>query len=720
MDQLKKLRANVIKAVDIYADVRMNARISETEEYRKKTIKNLSDPFIKGVFTLAVIGPMSAGKSAFINALLGDEDLLPTGHNQTTCTLTEISYSKEKYLKIVYGDGHVDDSTKGDGVLSKLKDVVSIPEEFDKLPINHINQFILAGNTFEEILKNKKVLMELSASSSWDNNDDELLKRYVLSKKPSNIPLHVYLYYPLDETYNGWRIVDTPGIGAIGGIDQTTKDFLNSKDESVDAAIFVFNGVKEIQDKAFNDIVNTAYSNLTDVAKERTFFVITHKGERTCYENLEKTKKQALQLFSKGKVAIPQERFLVVDSMLSLLYDISIKEYGLDPMIFTKSIKTVYEHFGIENIIDEREREDKKKEISMYRDMIRYIFDKLEVNEIEVNSEVLAEEICSFAEFSQLRRLLGDFAANAKKETYQDLLSTIVDDFKAFGSKKEEGIELNRLRITKTQEECARILAEKRRQFDDFVNGLRERYIDLLLDYKAYKLKNKYYSSILDEAKKKVNSAGTTYPFKLKDDIENVIHNYLSSVKLKDETVFQKFVLDCERLTKEEMEDKIPSIALQPIDITSVVKQVSDSAESRATHSVKKEKWITTGIVIRILSLGLAGRKKVTYYVNEVNSTEKNENTKLDTINFLVHYIEAHCLSIQNEVVIASEKEIEEQLKKRSVEKRREYDALLISKESDDKRRAEISKLEDERAMIISKIREIENLKIITCKNKKA
>lgn len=70
MDQLKKLREKVKKANDIYMDVREKARIPETEDYRRQTIKELSDPFIKGVFTLAVIGPMSAGKSAFINALL--------------------------------------------------------------------------------------------------------------------------------------------------------------------------------------------------------------------------------------------------------------------------------------------------------------------------------------------------------------------------------------------------------------------------------------------------------------------------------------------------------------------------------------------------------------------------------------------------------------------------------------------------------------------------
>lgn len=712
MDQLKKLRENVKKANGIYIDVRKKTGIPETAEYRRRTIKDLSDPFIKGVFTLAVIGPMSAGKSAFINALLGDEDLLPTGHFQTTCTLTEISYSKEKRLKIVYGDGHVDDTTKGEGVLSKLKGIVSIPKEFDKLPINHINQFILAGNTFEEILKNKEVLMKLSGRSYWEDSDDELLKKYVLSKKPSNIPVHVYLYYPLDETYNGWRIVDTPGIGAIGGIDQTTKDFLSSKEESVDAAIFVFNGVKEIEDQGINDIVNDSYSQLTDVAKERTFFVITHKGARTCYENLETTKQKALQLFSKGKVSIPQKRFLAVDSMLSLLYDISIKRYGLDPMIFTKSILAVNKHFRVDEIVDEVEREEKKKEINMYREMIRYIFDKLEEKEIEVNSEVLAEEICSFAEFKQLRELLGDFAANAKKEAYQKLLSTIIDDFKSFGSQKKEEIELKRLKISKTPEELEREIAAKLRQIRDYNESLQVKYNDLMLDYNAKNLKLHYYSAILDESKKRINAARTLFQYQLEEDIENAIQNYLSSVKLKDETVFQKFINSCERLTKKEMEDKIPGIALKPIDISAVVKQVSVSAESRATHSVKKEKWETTNSFIRIISLGFAGKKKVTYYVDEVNWAEKKENMKNDANAFLTGHVEAHCNSIQSEVVIPSGKKIQCQLDELLDEKKVEYDSLLISQKSDNEIRDDISKLENDIMLIDSKIIEIDSLSV--------
>ena len=231
-----------------------------------------------------------------------------------------------------------------------------------------------------------------------------------------------------------------------------------------------------------------------------------------------------------------------------------------------------------------------------------------------------------------------------------------------------------------------------------------------MLEFSPKKLKSKYYSEIFDETKKKINSARTTWPSELKDDIENAIQNYLSSVKLKDETVFQKFVLESERLTKKEMDDKIPNIALKPIDIPAVVTQVSESAETRATHSVKKEKTETTDIVIRILSLGFAGKKKVTYYVNEVNWVEKTENMKIDAIAFINSHTEAHCNSIQNEVVFPSGKEIQQQLNRLLEDKQAEYETLLTSQESENEMRAEISKLESEITMIISNIKEIEKL----------
>ena len=72
MEQLKELRERVIKANELYDELRAIIHIPDNEPFQREGIKILSEPFVKGVFTLAVIGQMTSGKSAFINALLED------------------------------------------------------------------------------------------------------------------------------------------------------------------------------------------------------------------------------------------------------------------------------------------------------------------------------------------------------------------------------------------------------------------------------------------------------------------------------------------------------------------------------------------------------------------------------------------------------------------------------------------------------------------------
>lgn len=68
MEQLKELRERVIKANELYDELRAVIHIPDDEPFQREGIKILSEPFVKGVFTLAVIGQMSAGKSAFIRS----------------------------------------------------------------------------------------------------------------------------------------------------------------------------------------------------------------------------------------------------------------------------------------------------------------------------------------------------------------------------------------------------------------------------------------------------------------------------------------------------------------------------------------------------------------------------------------------------------------------------------------------------------------------------
>lgn len=55
-----------------------------------------------GTFRLVVMGEIKKGKSSFINALLGEEDLLPTASDVATSTVYQIIYGSERKVKVYF------------------------------------------------------------------------------------------------------------------------------------------------------------------------------------------------------------------------------------------------------------------------------------------------------------------------------------------------------------------------------------------------------------------------------------------------------------------------------------------------------------------------------------------------------------------------------------------------------------------------------------------
>ena len=106
--------------------------MKQAEKLKILIVSSEAAPFVKGHFTLAVIGKMSSGKSTFINALLGNHSLLPTAYEQTTCTLTEIEYGDKIQIQVFYGDG----SNKTFSDPKELLQTAAIPEKYQRLPIN--------------------------------------------------------------------------------------------------------------------------------------------------------------------------------------------------------------------------------------------------------------------------------------------------------------------------------------------------------------------------------------------------------------------------------------------------------------------------------------------------------------------------------------------------------------------------------------------------------
>lgn len=512
-NQFQEYCEQVKKVLQEYKDVRQQANIND--EGLSATVERKAKPFVEGHFTLAIVGKMSAGKSTFINAFLG-QNILPTGHFQTTAILTKIEHAEEKSIEIVYGDDKKKPIT-GD-IANRLKEYVAIKERYHNLPLNYINEKIIKGWNKEEICR-PDVIKEME-SISREKVDRNLLEEYIKEHPKSEIAKEVTVRCPFPEDCIGWRIVDTPGVGAVGGFDTETTNFLTAKlengDYNVDAIIFLHKGTENIEDKDTNDFVNGTFNKLSDEAKKRVFFVITHTASNDYRDEKEEYMRRAKSLF-KDRYGIKEDRLLEIDSLMEILIRY-INQENKDAQSLLES-KTVPDSSWNEGVWKKCWR------------LLCGIQDSLEYDGINVNNESILERSQEWSGFDKFRKVLNKFVKTEKTNAFEDLLKTIKEDIEEAikgkendkrnlqdGDKKmEEQIkELESVRLKMQEElgEIRQVFSQENvsKRFDFVEERIQEHIIDANADYanirreatNLYDLADKVKSALFDEMKSRI------------------------------------------------------------------------------------------------------------------------------------------------------------------------------------------------------------------------
>lgn len=172
------------------------------EKYRKsgrlteEMVKSVTDALEKQDLKLAVIGKMKAGKSSLTNALIFHDNVLPTGTEPTTVTLTEIVYT--------------DDPSKD----SRVKVELLTPKDITDLQT-------IANSESSQISQSAKDLLdsinripggyEQYVSKGFVEIDlNELTKFTSVEGEFSGLAKKVTVYKHLD-VLRGLKITDTPG-----------------------------------------------------------------------------------------------------------------------------------------------------------------------------------------------------------------------------------------------------------------------------------------------------------------------------------------------------------------------------------------------------------------------------------------------------------------------------------------------------------------------------
>ncbi|MBX3007624.1 MAG: dynamin family protein [Melioribacteraceae bacterium] len=305
----KNQKDNVIDLYDGYKRIRGKDNDGINLEFLESRVNAL----INGKYTLAVAGEVNAGKSTFINALLGVE-LLPSDVLQSSSAIVEICKSNEPYLKVQYAAGneiilnHGEMASDGDIFQRKIKEVCSINDKHRDLPTTLIDNYIIKSNNKIEVTDKLINILEQN-SQLYLSDKQELLKEYIEKRSKDDIPIEIQIGFPLKWDFDQLRIVDSPGVNAVGGVQDISFEYF----EEANAIIFI-NRIDPIESKSFRDFVNSV---ITERSKETLFLVLTHAGLKTD-EDVIRLQTEAKRLY---KNDISEEKILVVDSILKLIYN---------------------------------------------------------------------------------------------------------------------------------------------------------------------------------------------------------------------------------------------------------------------------------------------------------------------------------------------------------------------------------------------------------------
>ncbi|EGQ7784085.1 hypothetical protein IMC99_004453 [Vibrio parahaemolyticus] len=305
--QYKAHKDNVIDLFHSYVDKKGAMDDGIDAKFLESRVKSLKN----GKFTLAVAGEVKAGKSTFLNALLGAE-ILPSDVLQASSAIVEIFKSDTSFLKVTFADGHeeslYDDLSTPDidEANERLHEICKIHDEYRHIPTTLIDDCIIGSDG--NLAMNDTFIKQLEQQSGEHLQGKQyVVTQYISERTTDKIPVEIEFGYPLKWEFDELRIVDSPGVNATGGVQDVSFRFF----EEANAILFV-HPIKPIESESFRKFVSSVISNRS---KETLFLVLTHAG---LYSNdeVERLHAEAGRLY---KNIIPENRILVVDSLAQII-----------------------------------------------------------------------------------------------------------------------------------------------------------------------------------------------------------------------------------------------------------------------------------------------------------------------------------------------------------------------------------------------------------------
>ena len=478
-------------------------------------------------FLLAIVGEVKAGKSTFINALLG-EAILPYDALQATSEIVEIDKSDKKEVRVTFANGtkqvvEDDPQTPENEAVPFLKKIAAVKEEYRDIPIVQVNRFLMDHYNKENgraVFSEEKLEVFINSGlENVHNMEKEKFERKICEYVQNNIscaeiPKEVTLGYPVEFLQSKhFKIVDTPGINAIGGIEDQTKNFI----ERADGVIYLHKAGQQES----NALRNALENELPERVQERLILVLTH-----------------------GSQIDEQERERILQATRRYY-----PEIGADNIFFVDSLTELYlrESFYKTKTIDEIRAI--RKENSQIRRLTADCFEMADGDKNEFLDRLEAQ-----ANFDGIRKRIESDAQNSASIQMKDFANALKEEYEVLDNnisarieplrKKYQNPQSFALEIQKHKDETKRM----ERDYSEFIGELME-------EFNPQYRNSRYYREI-DQIVKGYIAKVNGKKFDLGSDTPNTVASYVEKLQEDYYDAMKAFVKSLEKDLEKRIVDK--------------------------------------------------------------------------------------------------------------------------------------------------------------------
>lgn len=431
-----------------------------------------------GKYVLAIVGETKAGKSTFINALLG-ERILPTDILQSSSAIVEIFKSEKKYVEVRYADGHVErveddlNTPDVDKAFEYLRRIGSIQDRFRKIPATLIDAYIVDGRIKPD---SPLPIAELESASKLPLKGKEgLLEEYVRARTLDQIPVEITFGFPLKYAFDELRLVDSPGVNALGGVQDRTFAYLHN----ANAVLFVHSMDGSVENSAFREFITHVIPNRT---KHALFLVLSKSGSKSKIEIDEKLG-EARSLFSQE---FDSERILHADSMFKIMSEEILRFATVGDLEAHYDERRVY----YEQRYEQEPRQEWRDEAVTYTIKTNLLASAMKRIGNGADREFVRSELRRLSNFDVMERTIDEFSARAPELQLAELLSAVKRGYENQITAHEQNIDLlkkkkkHRQTFENELNEIRRLLSMYKLSMHEFVERMTAEYVGTNAKYR--------------------------------------------------------------------------------------------------------------------------------------------------------------------------------------------------------------------------------------------